>query len=126
MPNITLADYIAHEERIARGKAQKSPKDAADRETGKGGLHEEIMEHCDSQWPRWKYIHSRTDLKSTVAVGSQDFTVFLPNGRVLCVEAKAKNGKLSNEQLGWAHEMRLLGHTVHVVYNLEQFVELTK
>jgi len=50
-------------------------------------LHEKIIAHCESQWPRWKFIHARTDRRSTIAVGCQDFTIFMPGG-VLCVECK--------------------------------------
>ena len=143
MPRMTHSEYIAHEERVSRTKKNRIVIDPetssegplpppvakavgeywmkADRETGKGGLHEQIMDYCNAQWPRWKFIHSRTDQKSTVAVGSHDFTVFLPGGRVVCVEAKAKGGKLSNEQLAWAKELSMLGHGVHVVFSLEEF-----
>lgn len=130
MPRMSQADAIAHEERVARGKLNKLARfpsttyPPAERETGRGGLHEQIMQHCNSQWPRWKYIHSRTDQKSTVEVGSHDFTVFIPGGKTLCVECKAKGGKFSNEQLAWAHEMKALGHSVYGVYSLNQFLEL--
>jgi len=124
MVTFSYSDVLNHQAKQAKSKP--SPSGAAERETGKGGLHEQIMDYCNAQWPRWKFIHSRTDRKSTVAVGSHDFTIFLPGGRVECVEAKAKGGKLSNEQLAWAKELSLLGHGVHVVFNLEEFKEITK
>lgn len=140
MPRMSQSDYVAHELKVSQGKGRRARLAGehiagakhhgigpmSERETGKGGLHEQIMRHCDSQWPRWKYLHSRTDQKSTVAVGSHDFTVFLPGSKHLCIECKSKSGKLSSYQLGWAHEMRTLGHEVHVVYSLDQFLELTK
>jgi len=105
----------------AKLSKSRSHPGAAERETGKGGLHEQIMDYCNAQWPRWKFIHSRTDQKSTVAVGSHDFTIFLPGGRTVLIECKAKGGKLSNEQLAWAKELSLLGHGVNVVFSLEEF-----
>jgi len=88
-------------------------------------LHEKIIAHCESQWPRWKFIHARTDRRSTIAVGCQDFTIFMPGG-VLCVECKKVGGKLSAEQLAWEMEMMGLGHVVYVVETLEQFLRLVK
>lgn len=86
-------------------------------------LHEDIMRYCDRQWPKWKYIRARSDRRSTIAVGANDFTIFLPHGRVLCIECKSKTGKLSNEQRAWAFEMEKLGHRVHVVQSMDEFLE---
>jgi len=87
-------------------------------------LQERIAAHCRAQWPRWKFIQARPDRKSTIAEGCQDFTVFLPGGRLLCVETKAKGEKRSPAQLAWAKEMEMLGHKVDVVYSLGQFIAL--
>ena len=88
-------------------------------------LHDEIIRHCNSQCPRWKYIHARTDQKSTIGVGVHDFTIFLPGGRVLCIECKTRLGKLTPEQLAWKLEMEMLGHAVHVVRSFQEFIVLT-
>ena len=86
-------------------------------------LHKQIMAWCDAQWPRWKYIRARSDQPSTIAVGCQDFTIFGP-GKVLCVECKRAGAKQDHEQLCWATEMRMLGHTVFVVHSMEEFLKL--
>jgi len=88
-------------------------------------LHESIVAYCNSNWPRWKYIRARMDRESTIAVGAQDFTIFMPGGRVLCVECKAKGKKRSMEQLNWAKEMEMLGHQVHLIYSFDEFLSLT-
>ncbi len=45
------------------------------------------------------YINARSDQKSGIAEGHCDFTVFLPESRVCCVEFKLPgNGKLSPKQ----------------------------
>ncbi len=84
-------------------------------------LHEEIIRWCDSQWPRVKFVHSRMDRPTGMESGIADFILFLPSGRTICVEAKAKGGKLSNEQMAWHKEMAMLGHHVLVVYSIEEF-----
>ena len=50
-------------------------------------LHDDIIRFCNSQWPRWKYIHANPVEPSTIACGCQDFTIFCSNNRVLCVES---------------------------------------
>lgn len=102
--------------------AQPAPGDGV---TSEFPLHEEIVSYCDSQRPRWKYIHARTDKKSTIGVGVCDFVLFLPNGKTACIECKSKTGKLSEAQLIWKKEMEMLGHTVHVIRSFQEFVVLT-
>lgn len=85
-------------------------------------LHKSIMAYCDSQWPKWKMIHARMDKRPTIAEGAQDFTIFMPDSKVLCVECKARKEKPTPEQLAWATEMQMLGHTVHVVRSMDEFM----
>lgn len=87
-------------------------------------LHVEIMSWCDVQWPRVMYIHSRMDRKTTIAVGAPDFILFLPHGKILCLEIKRKGKKRTPEQLAWALEMQRLGHTVHCIDSWAQFQQL--
>lgn len=121
-------------ERTQRNTKRSQPNDidferpfqGCDRETGKGGLHEKIMEHCDKQWPRWKYIHARTDQKSTIGVGVHDFTIYLPGGRLLNIECKTKDGKLTEEQAIWIKELEMLEHPVHIVRSLAEFIAIAE
>lgn len=130
--NLTPLEYEALERRMEAARRKRMPacKESlqeytpAEREVGKGGLHEQIMEWCDAQWPRWKYIHARTDQKSTIGNGVHDFTIYAPNGRVFNIECKAKGGKMTPEQLAWSKELEMLGHASHQVVSLEQFVDL--
>ena len=89
-------------------------------------LHNAIIKHCNSQWPRWLYLHANPAVKSTIAKGCQDCTIFMPGGRVVCVEVKTKTGKLSEDQRNWAHEMERLGHHVWVVRSMAEFLEAVK
>lgn len=86
-------------------------------------LHDQIIEHCDKQWPRWKFIHARMDQRSTIEVGAQDFTIFTPRG-VLCIECKRVGAKRSLKQNEWAFEMKKLGYHVHLIYRFEEFLNL--
>ena len=129
MPNISLQSYLAHQAKFpvaGRQSPVTRPEalEPAERETGKGGLHEQIIEYCGKQWPRWKYRHARTDKKTTEELGTEDFTIFLPAGRTLHVECKARNEKPSPQQLSWATELRMLGHTVHFVWSFEEFLKV--
>lgn len=87
-------------------------------------LHNRIIKHCREQWPAWKYIHANPVVKSTIGKGCQDFTLFLPSGRILCVECKARDEKPDKDQLIWHKEMEMLGHTVHVVRSFDEFLKL--
>ncbi len=94
-------------------------------------LHDEIIRYCDSQWPRWKYIHARMDKRSTIAVGAPDFVIFTPGNaemhpRVFAIECKRAGQKPTPEQLAWHKEIEMLGHKVHVIYSLAEFKEITR
>lgn len=109
-------------ERTAGGKVrQPVPENATVQELP---LHDKIIEHCLSQWPRWKYLRANPTAKSTIAKGAQDFTIFLPGGVTLCIECKSRTGKLSADQRDWKKEMEMLGHTVHEVRSMEEFLTL--
>ena len=112
--------------KVAAGKKRPAAVSSGDeREVGRGGLHEKIMRHCDAQWPKWKYIHARTDQRSTVGIGVHDFTIYLPGGRVLNAECKTRDGKPTPEQLAWALQLEMLGHKVHVVRSMDEFLAIT-
>ena len=116
---MTQAEVEAYQMRHA--PKQNVAKSGCDKESE---LHEQIVNHCNSQWPRWRFIHCRMDMKSTIALGAQDFTIFMPKGRTLCVECKKKDGKLDSNQIGWANEMNKNDHAVHVVRSFEEFLAL--
>lgn len=86
-------------------------------------LHREIMDYCNAQWPRWKYVHSRMDRATTRdQTGVSDFVIALSQCRTLYVEAKRPGEKVSPAQRDWHAEMARLGHTVHVVHDLCEFL----
>lgn len=126
---ISPLEFQQMQERVARNRRQPVIMDdvdaaACEREVGPGGLHQQIIDWCNSQWPQVKFIHSRTDKRSTVEGGVHDFTIYLPQGRNLNIECKAKGKKQTIKQLGWALQLEQLGHRVHVVTSKEQFLKL--
>lgn len=125
---ITPLEYLQMKERTeaARQVKGRQPDGSAERETGPTGLHRQIEDWCRQQWPVWKVLKARTDVKSTLPVGCHDLTVYASGGRVLSVECKAKGGKWSKDQCVWAAELRALGHVVHGVESMGQWLALAK
>lgn len=124
-------DLIAMQERLNRGKKTPTPPPEvlptkAERYavSDELQLHDEIISYCNKQFPRWKYIHANPSQKSCIAVGAQDFTLFMPGGKLLCIECKAKGGKWSIEQMAWRKEMEMLGHTVVEIVSMQEFFKL--
>ena len=85
-------------------------------------LHNSIISYCKSHG--YVYFHGSMAHKAMRVPGEPDFILLLPAGRVLLVEAKTRTGKLSPRQLGlklWAEK---LGHTIHVVRSMDEFMIL--
>lgn len=85
-------------------------------------LHDEILAYCRAAG--WPVVHSRMDVPQTAGVGTPDFVVALPAGRVVWVEAKAKAGKLRPEQQAWLTALRANGHTAEVVRSFPEFMRV--
>lgn len=120
--SISKSDYRDMLLRLDKNKMreQQPHGDGPKRESA---LHDSIIAYCNSQWPKWKYVHSRMDKKSTIQKGCQDFTIFLPGGRLLCVECKRAKEKPTQEQLAWAKEMEMLNHKIFFVTSMTEFLE---
>jgi len=122
---ITNFQFQEMQRRIGSNSRVPSPLAHSDPVDSESKLHSQIMEFCDSQWPRWKYVHCRMDKKSTVAPGVHDLTIFGPHPLAILVECKKKDGKLSEAQLCWIAEMKMLNWDVHVVFSFSEFLEKT-
>lgn len=86
-------------------------------------LHNPIKEWCDSQFPQVPYFYTRPDKASGSKPGTPDFAL-LYKGKVIIVECKTRDGKLSPEQLAFKVLAEMQGHTVHVVRDMEHFRSL--
>jgi hypothetical protein len=119
MPRMTSAEFALYE---ARRQPRQIP--AGNRsETREDVLHDEILNECKRRG--WIALHGRMDMATGRTVGEPDFTI-LAEGRVLFVEAKTAGGKLRPEQAALIAWARKLGHTVHVIRSIQEFMEITK
>lgn len=125
MSSFSHSDFLNMVARLEKNKLRTpSGESDCEREVGKGGLHEKIMQWCNAQWPRWKFIHNRTDKRSGIAEGAPDFVIFVPGGRSLSIECKMPGNKRTEAQLAWATEMRMLGHEIYLVTSFAEFEQL--
>lgn len=122
---MTMAEYLAYEAKhgLRHGFIPKGQETEVEKEIP---LHDEVIKFCRSQFPPWKFRHARTDKRTTEEIGVEDFSIFMPGGKTLHVECKAKDKKQTPEQLAWAKQLEMLNHKLHVVTSFEQFLQLTK
>lgn len=114
------SDLNAYEARHAKtGRVAAQPASSSiERE-----VQEEIKQECARRG--WICNGSRMDLPTTTIPGSPDFWILRDGGRLLLIECKRPSGgKLSREQLGYHAWARKLGHEVHVVRSLTEFLEV--
>lgn len=83
-------------------------------------LHEDILAYCRSKV--WIAFHGSMVHRSKRTEGEPDFTILADGGRVFFVECKAKGGKLSEAQRNIHHWSKRLGHTIHTVYSMQDFI----
>lgn len=87
-------------------------------------LHEQIIEHCNAQVPKWVYFHSSMAHKTRSVLGTPDFTILADRSRTFHLEVKRKDGKLRPEQLAMQIRAEELGHKIHVVRSFEQYLAI--
>ena len=121
IPNNTLRRLNPH----LFGLRGRPPVGAA---TGSGvvreaSLHEEIFDECRRRG--WIALHGSMAERTCRTLGEPDFVILADGGRVLFVECKSRTGKLSPAQFALKHHAEKLGHAVHVVRSLQEFLELT-
>lgn len=118
MPRMTQSEVNAY---LARNIPKLVPAVGGDKEAD---LHREILAECKRRG--FIAFHGSMAHSTFRTPGEPDFIILADKGRVILVECKAGKGKLSPEQRAihiWAD---VLGHTVHVIRTLHQFIELTK
>jgi hypothetical protein len=120
IPTPTLAKLNPHlfgESRV-EGRGSKA---AVSREVD---LHEEIFDECRRRG--WIALHGSMAERTCRTLGEPDFVILADGGRVLFVECKSRSGKLSPAQAALKFHAEKLGHAVHVVRSLGQFLEVAK
>lgn len=136
-------DVAAHNERVAKrlGAGGVKPREAVGLEVGEShdlagqpsgqslssrrtarpfleaDFHDKVESYCRGRG--WYYLHSRTDRRTTVAVGAPDFCIAMPEGKVLWLELKRPGGKATVKQQATIAHLRKLGHVAAVVDNWE-------
>ena len=115
-----LAGYTARMSQTGRtGRTGLTSPDAVERESD---LHEAIFDECRRRC--WIALHGSMAERTCRTLGEPDFVILADGGRVLFVECKSRTGKLSPAQFALKHHAEKLGHTVHVVRSLEDFLKL--
>jgi len=113
------------EERQRLGVAGFTPEVRAGKDQRR--QEDELQKHMASLLDQRGIFFSRArmDKKTTVRVGMFDFTIYLPSGRFLAVEAKAPGGSLSIFQRKVFTEFwEKTGQVVHIVSDFEAFRQL--
>ena len=87
-------------------------------------LHEEIFDECRRRG--WIALHGSMAERTCRTLGEPDFTILAEAGRVLFVECKTRSGKLSPAQAALKFHAEKLGHMVHVVRSMEEFLAVAK
>lgn len=119
MPRMTKAEVDAFN---ARHFAAIDPdRNAVARESE---LHDSIYEECRRRG--WLPFHGAMYTRTHRGAGEPDFIILRDGGRLLLVECKSKTGKLSPEQCAVVTWAEHLGHKVHVVRSLAEFMEVAK
>jgi hypothetical protein len=115
---MTQAEYQLF---LARQGSPREPKPTRGVEV-EAELHSQILEECRRRG--WKALHGSMVHRTHRTPGEPDFVVLADQGRVLFIECKTKDGKLSMEQRQLRAHANKLGHEVHVVRSLDEFLRI--
>jgi len=115
IPTPTLARLNPH--LFGAGSAERGVQNGVARGAS---LHEEIYGECRRRG--WIALHGSMAARTHRTLGEPDFVILAAGGRVLLVECKSRSGKLSPAQAALKHHAEALGHTIHVVRSLADFV----
>lgn len=147
MPRMTQQQADAHQARLAMGRGHSRPlsdaemRAAVDRfnatplcslmgsttrvhEEKESELHQQIRNECSRRG--WLCFSGAMHKRTWRTSGEPDFVIARDGSTVLWMEAKTRTGKLSDDQINVKEKMATLGHTVHVVRNFGEFLEIIK
>jgi hypothetical protein len=71
-------------------------------------------------------INPRSDKASTIRRGHPDYTIFLPNARVLLLEMKVQDGILSADQIQCIGLLAELGYEVEIPHSAAQAINIVR
>ena len=87
-------------------------------------LHSDILADCRQRG--WIALHGSMAQATGRTEGEPDFIILASRGRVFFIECKTRVGKLSPAQHAMAHFAEKLGHKIHLVRNMAQYLEIVK
>ena len=120
---IPISDYNLMQARLSLAvKDTKFDVPISRDEQREQALHNEILDYCRAKG--WLANHGSTAHRTHRTPGEPDFVILMDGGRLLLVECKTKDGKISMEQLSYHAQAKRLGHTVHVIRSFEDFLKL--
>jgi hypothetical protein len=114
--NIDLQNFYA---RRAQKLPELPPPKSNHRERD---LHEAILAACRLRG--WICLHGAMIHRTFRPEGEWDFTILGDRARTFFIEAKSRDGKLTQEQAGLQRWAAKLGHTIHVVRSMKEFYQL--
>ena len=85
-------------------------------------LHEAVFDECRRRGGI--ALHGSMAERTYRTLGEPDFVILADGGRAFFVECKSRSGKLSPAQAALKHQAERLGHTVHLVRSMEEFLNL--
>jgi len=122
MPNISPQQYAIYE--LKRTKMPRLFPTASKSEEREKDLHNQILAECKRRG--WIALHGSMAHSTFRTEGEWDFEIKADGGRSYMIEAKTSTGKLSPAQLALHAWARKLGHTVHVVRSIGEFLEVVR
>ncbi len=120
---ITNAQFQEMERRVA-SKVEARTDFSSTRVSREKDLHEAILDACRQR--QWIAFHGSMAHRAMRTPGEPDFVILAEDRRIFLIECKARDGKLTTEQLGIKMWAERLGHVIHVVRSVEQFLEIVK
>lgn len=119
MPRMTSQEWDAYVARRASHQPEHRQGPAVEDERQ---IHDDILAECRRRG--LIAFHGNMAHRTFRTPGEPDFVILAHGGRCLLVECKTRLGKLSAEQLGMQAMAGVLGHTIHVVRSLADFLNL--
>lgn len=87
-------------------------------------LHEDIFAECRRRG--WIPLHGAMSERTHRTTGESDFVILADNGGLFLVECKTRTGKLSTAQQALKAHAEKLGHVVHVVRSMDEFLNVVR
>lgn len=120
--SISQADFLAMQARCDAARNVVPNPGLTIGEYKEAHLHNKIIDACKARG--WIYFYGSMASRTARTIGEPDFVILADSGRVFFIECKTRIGKLSPEQLGikmWAEK---LGHQIHVVRSVDEFLRV--